>query len=322
MQTITLNPTLTEVDRENFLKALEADHDLFDVREDVLPPKQYFFPPVETTFTVRTSDNAVKIPRLGKEFVLFGLSLDDLEAITCMDSIMSVPDKDYYYFRRRDRSLLIGLTDEPFDADAPPGGDIILSKSGKGSYLALAITKKGAGALKKYLPRSITAKNLPRLHKERRQKQDLSMPRLRELFMDTELLKDAVKWSWRSYPKLWKRLAGECLGCGICTYVCPLCHCFSMEDSIDLSGKCASKCRKWDACTLPGFAKISGGHDFHPAIKERYYNWFYHKFVRSYLEFGRAQCVGCGRCQSECPARIDIEEILVDITERYKKTRR
>lgn len=313
--------TLTEADTLIFLKTLRESSDLFDVRGGVLPPKQYFLPPVETTFTVRTSDNTVKVPRPEKDFILFGLSLDDLEAIACLDSIMSTPDKDYYYFRRRERSLLIGLTETTFDFDAPPGGDIILSSSSKGSQIALAVTQKGEDALKRYLPRSVALKETHHHTKKRRSKEDLPMAKLRGLFMDTELLKDAVKWSWKSYPKLWKRLGRECLGCGICTYVCPLCHCFSMEDSIDLSGKCASKFRKWDACTLPGFAKISGGHDFHPTIKERYYNWFYHKFVRSYLEFGRAQCVGCGRCQSNCPARIDIEEILVDIVERYNKAR-
>jgi formate hydrogenlyase subunit 6/NADH:ubiquinone oxidoreductase subunit I len=306
-------------DKDIFLKRLKDEYGFFNAADVELPPKQYFFPPVETTFNVRLRDNLLSVPRVSEKFVLYGLSLADLEAITCLDLIMSTPEKDYYYFRRKERALLIGVTDEPFDLSAPPGGDIIFSSSSKDSHLAIAVTKKGKEALKKYLPKSKAIPKGSSFHRPTKKNQ--IMPELKKLFMDTELLKDAVEWSWSSYPRLWKGLKEECLGCGICTYVCPICHCFSTEDAIELSGKCASRCRKWDACTLPGFAKISGGHDFHPTIKERYYNWYYHKFVRAYLEFGRAQCVGCGRCQTSCPARIDIEEVLVDIVKKFKKTR-
>jgi ferredoxin len=141
---------------------------------------------------------------------------------------------------------------------------------------------------------------------------------MRQLLLDPELLANAVEWSWKNSPKIWEDLAERCLGCGICTYVCPLCHCFSIEDRVGLDDKC-SRCRKWDACTLPGFAKIAGGHSFRPTIKERYYNWFYHKFVRAYKEYGKSQCVGCGRCKKYCPAQIDIQEVLKTILEDYKK---
>jgi len=136
------------------------------------------------------------------------------------------------------------------------------------------------------------------------------------LLLDSELLADAVEWS-RNH-KIWDELAEKCLGCGICTYVCPLCYCFSLEDKVGLDDKC-SRCRKWDACTLPGFSKITGGHDFRPTLKEKYYNWFYHKFVRAYREYGKSQCVGCERCKSQCPAKIDILEVLKTILEDYGK---
>jgi predicted aldo/keto reductase-like oxidoreductase len=68
---------------------------------------------------------------------------------------------------------------------------------------------------------------------------------------------------------------------------------------------------------LPEFAKISGGHNFHPTLKERYYNWYYHKFVRAYKEYGKSQCVACGQCQKQCPARIDIEKVLIKICKTY-----
>jgi len=83
-----------------------------------------------------------------------------------------------------------------------------------------------------------------------------------------------------------------------------------MEDTTSLDGSICTRCRNWDACTLPGFATIAGGHNFRQTVKDRYYNWYHHKFVRAYKEFGRAQCVACGRCQKYCPAGIDIEQVL------------
>lgn len=144
------------------------------------------------------------------------------------------------------------------------------------------------------------------------------MPELKKLLIDAELLHDAVKWSWKNYSEIWEDLSKRCLSCGICTYVCPLCYCFSVDDSSSLDEQSCSRCRYWTACTLPEFAKVSGGHNFHKTLKERYYNWFYHKFVRGYNEYGKSLCVACGRCQKYCPAKIDIEIELVKIVEKYK----
>ena len=139
---------------------------------------------------------------------------------------------------------------------------------------------------------------------------------MRKILIDSELLAEAVEWSHSH--KIWDELAEKCLGCGICTYVCPLCYCFSLEDRVGLDNKC-TRCRKWDACTLPNFSKIAGGFSFRKTLKERYYNWFYHKFVRAYREYGKSQCVGCERCKLQCPAKIDIQEVLKIILEDYGK---
>lgn len=299
----------------SFLKNLERENDIFDVTGSTLPPKQYFFPPEETTFTVSTNSGTITTPPAPRGFVLYGLTLRELEAITFFTAIMSTPEQDYYYFRRRKRALLIGVTSERFDV--APGGDIIFSNFKRDSYRVQAITVKGQEVIKRFLPNLKSDSGRATTSIEKR-----TMPKLQKLFMDTKLLKEAVEWSWKGYPKLWERLGRECLGCGICTYICPLCHCFSMEDSMDLSGETTSRCRKWDACTLPGFAKLAGSKNCHHTIKERYYNWYYHKFVRSFLEFGRAQCVACGKCQTHCPARIDIEGVLLNIVAKHKMRKR
>ncbi|MEE9543446.1 MAG: 4Fe-4S dicluster domain-containing protein [Thermodesulfobacteriota bacterium] len=295
-----------------FLTLLQESYTLYDVRDDPFSPKRYLIPPIETTFTHNKATGKTAVPKGPGPFVLFGLSLRELEALTYLDEIMRTPEEDFYYSRRREKAVLVGITEESFEA--APGGDLLLRKVEDDLYEPLALTPKGRKILKS-ASRLLTSTVTPSAKK--RNKKNPTMKRLRKLLKDPELLKDAVEWSWKGAPSIWKRLENECMGCGICTYVCPLCHCFSTEESLNLTGDCSSRCRTWTACTLPDFSAVAGGHKFHNSIKTRYYNWYFHKFVRAYLEFGKSQCTACGRCQKECPARIDIEKVLIEIVKAY-----
>lgn len=299
---------------ENFLQKLKEEFKVFDLRSfyDPLPFKKYFFPPEQEIFS-SDKKGKIKTPKLPEKFVLFGLHLPALEALTYLDEIMKKPNEDFFYFQKRKQAIVIGLIDE--EIDSMPGGDIIFQKIGDKYKVWFdgVKAKKLVESNKKFF----TEDKEELIGKLVSLKTDWSTS-MRELLIDSEILKDAVEWSRENMAELWDDLGKKCLTCGVCTYVCPLCHCFSIEDRVGLDDKC-SRCRKWDACTLPGFAKISGGHSFRPTIKERYYNWFYHKFVRAYLEYGKPQCVGCGRCKKYCPAQIDIQEVLRKILEDYKK---
>ena len=268
----------------DFLEKLREKFEVLDITKDELPFKQYFLPANEQMFPV---------PKPPKKFVIFGLSEIDLEALIQLDEIMSKPKKDFYYWQRRKQALIIGIEADmkklardygEYFEEAPVGNFVSLKTDNKGNLTETKVS-------------------------------DWSQS-MRQLLLDSELLADAVEWSHNH--KIWDELAEKCLGCGICAYVCPLCYCFSLEDKVGLDDKC-SRCRKWDACTLPNFSKIAGGHDFRPTIKERYYNWFYHKFVRAYREYGKSQCVGCERCKNQCPAKIDIQEVLKTILDDYGK---
>jgi len=291
---------------DSFATRSKEHYDFFDCMNAVLSPKQYFLPPNEELFNFNKKKEEVEPGRKIKPFVLFGLSVDDLKAIAYLDEIMR---GDHFYNRRRTKAILIGVVN-----DTAPTGDIILRKLKNGDYEISQVTDKGKRFVKNLDIEIVKAdgQEYDTTHNE-------EMPELKKLLLDPELLKDAVAWSWEGMPKLWDDLQKKCLGCGICTYVCPLCHCFSMEDKIEIDDSACKRCRLWSACTLPEFAKIAGGHNFHGELKERYYNWFYHKFVRGYLEFGKAQCVACGKCKKMCPAKIDIEEILMNIVNEYKK---
>jgi len=110
--------------------------------------------------------------------------------------------------------------------------------------------------------------------------------------------------------KLWEELNERCLRCGKCTMVCPTCFCFRIDDKPALGGQTGERQRCWDSCFFDEFHEVTGGHDFHPAIKNRIFFWYFHKFARIPKEFNLTGCVGCKRCFKVCPANIDIEKVL------------
>ncbi len=298
---------------KNFLEELKQKFEVFDVRENILPPKKYFFPPKEEIFGLEKKNNNISVVRAPKKnFVIFGLNPADLEAITQLDEIMKRPKQDFFYCQKREKATVIGLTD--FSIDAPAGGDMILEKINMAEYRVWILTDKGKKIAKNKIFKKIENPKIKKYSQK-----SVPMKKLKELLLSPEFLSDAIDWSFKNDKEVWEELGKICIGCGICTYVCPLCYCFCVDDRVSIDGKSCARSRQWDACTLPDFAKVSGGHDFHPTIKERYFNWFYHKFVRGYREYGKSQCVACGRCKKYCPAKIDIETWITKIIKDYEK---
>jgi sulfhydrogenase subunit beta (sulfur reductase) len=303
--------TISKENLEKFLGKLGKEYRVFDARKDGLPPKQYFFPPEEETFFQSKKGAKIESPKATEKFVVFGLSREDLEALAYLDEIMSKGEEDPFYFQRRKNAIVIGVVEG--DCHLVAGGDILFEEAEGDKYLVCLQTAKGKKLAKEN--GEFFDENGDKAVPLIKEKPETWEEPMQKLLLDGELLAEAVEWSHGN--KIWDELEEKCLGCGICTYVCPICHCFSNEDKVELTGKC-SRCRKWDACTLPRFSKIGGGFNFRPKLKDRYYNWFYHKFVRAYAEYGKPQCVGCGRCQKYCPASIDIQEVLRRIVDEYK----
>ena len=133
--------TVKKENIDTFLSLLRERYPVYDVRSDILSPKRYLYPPVEATFTHDILTNKTRTASAPRPFVLFGLSLRELEAITYLDEIMTRPTRDFFYARRRERVTLIGLTDERFDL--PPGGDLILRELKNKDFEIFPVTKKG-----------------------------------------------------------------------------------------------------------------------------------------------------------------------------------
>lgn len=106
----------------------------------------------------------------------------------------------------------------------------------------------------------------------------------------------------------WEDVAFACINCGTCTFVCPTCWCFDIQDEV--SGYSGIRMRNWDSCMFPLFTLHTSGHNPRGTKTHRVRQRFMHKlkyFVDKYN--AGIMCVGCGRCVRLCPANIDIRSI-------------
>ncbi len=106
----------------------------------------------------------------------------------------------------------------------------------------------------------------------------------------------------------WDEVSFACLNCGTCTYSCPTCWCFDIQDEV--KGTKGYRMRNWDSCMYPLFTLEASGHNPRSVKTQRVRQRFMHK-LKFYLDKYQAgiQCVGCGRCIQLCPVNIDIRKV-------------
>ena len=100
-------------------------------------------------------------------------------------------------------------------------------------------------------------------------------------------------------------VAKRCVSCGNCTQVCPTCFCWDVQEINQLDGQVVRRDRVWDSCFNPEYSYVFGGNS-RPTTRSRYRQWITHKLASWQHQFGTPGCVGCGRCITWCPAKIDI----------------
>jgi ferredoxin len=108
----------------------------------------------------------------------------------------------------------------------------------------------------------------------------------------------------------WLTTAEGCLNCGVCTFFCPTCHCFDIQD--ESNEACGVRMRNWDTCMSWLFTVHGTGHNPRPSKTERVRQRFMHKLKYIPLkQDGVRGCTGCGRCVVMCPVNIDIRQVAL-----------
>ena len=104
----------------------------------------------------------------------------------------------------------------------------------------------------------------------------------------------------------WAEVQQSCLGCGVCTYLCPTCHCFDIVDEVQRS----ERVRNWDTCMFRIYSQEASGHNPRPTNVQRTRQRIMHKYAYFIELFEEIGCTGCGRCVRHCPVDLDIRHII------------
>jgi sulfhydrogenase subunit beta (sulfur reductase) len=247
--------------------------------------------------------------------LLFGIRPCDTRAIITLDKLFTWDYIDPYYVNKRERATIISFacTQEfmplascfctsvgghPASTD---GVDMLWTDIGD-KYVVEALTDKGNNILE--LGGNVFAD----ASKEDGQAAIDAKKRAEEGIirkLETDGIAEALEATFDS--DYWDEFSKRCLGCGVCTLLCPTCHCFDIYDIV-ANGK-AWRERSWDSCQYPYYSVHASGHNPRPAKRNRQRNRIYHKFLYEDKNLGVLGCVGCGRCVSGCPVNIDIIEV-------------
>jgi sulfhydrogenase subunit beta (sulfur reductase) len=278
-----------------------------------LPAKSVLLQQTETLFTFSQGKTvAVTSPDVTHKKLILGIRPCDAQSFAILDHVFAGEYSDPYV-TRRENTVLVGLTclnpgitcfctsvgGGPSSAEYT---DMQLTDIGKHYYVEVA-TDKG-----KALVESMSELFAPATEEDEKKKKGLEEKA--QHAMTRTLKTDGIvkKLENMFESPFWKNIALRCLGCAICTYVCPTCHCFDMLD--EKTGTRGARIRVWDSCMYPEYTVHASGHNPRPERMNRVRNRVYHKFNYFPKNCDVIACVGCGRCIEACPVNIDIIDVV------------
>ncbi len=234
----------------------------------------------------------------------------DVAAFPILDKVFAWDYLDSSYLEARARTVIISVACEnpcetcfcvslggsPADIE---GTDILLTPL-EGAYHVQIVTERGKALVEKY--QAFFEASDPAHNQECRLFEERARAKITN-HVDVTDIHERLDFD----APVWETLAPQCIDCGICTFLCPTCHCFDIQD--EGSAAQGERVRLWDACTFYNYTKAHAGQP-RPTHYRRYRQRIMHKF-RYYPEnFGRTLCVGCGRCIEYCPVSLDLREVL------------
>jgi len=329
---------LDKKDFENFFQSLMDEYDLYapvQLAEGVSvfkkidhpgevnltqlhpqkPAKDVFFPQSEVMFRyekVGKQNQMHSTEEVKRERILFGARPCDIEAISIIEKVFVGEEyTDIYFLEKRKKTTIIGLgCNHPLStcfcssAGGDPflraGSDLFFIDLGEAYFVEL-LTEKGMAFRKNKFFKEADPKDLTlvkELEEKAFEKVGFSIP-VDGIEKRLDLMGES---------SFWDRVHEKCIGCRICTYLCPTCHCFDMVD--EASNDKGKRVRNWDSCLSPLYSLETSGHNPRPTTRERTRQRLMHKFNYFPKIFDRVACVGCGRCILYCPVHFDIREAI------------
>lgn len=275
----------------------------------LLSPKTVFLPQSEAMYKFRAQGKRLAIEEMPADDspqILFGVRHCDVKGIECLDKVFLDPQfVDPQYEEKRKKTTIFALAcNEPKATCFCSSMGVDMAHAEKsvadvqiydlGSQYGMeAVSEKGKACLDGLTGLTDGGEKMPEQKAQTLQFDPSSLPgKLKDMFEDP----------------IWNDFNFKCLGCGTCTYICPTCHCFDINNK--MRGEIGLKLRTWDSCMFGEYTLMAGGHQPRPGKKERVRNRFLHKLQYFNEKHDMFLCVGCGRCVAKCPVNLDITKFI------------
>ncbi len=302
-----------------------------DASDTVMSPKCVLFPQSETILTATLDESKEGhhiMKRAGADYsprAVLGIRPYDAKAVQLVKLNFDTEDyRDPYWCDAYEAATFVGLAVNkpgPFDFSlsagtgpfAEEGLDILLADMDD-HYVAKLLTPKGeAYAAACGFDAAADEKESSALFDILRKEAEKSISSA----VATDRLTQQTILDLHEAP-FWDDVAFSCINCGTCTFVCPTCWCFDIQDETKL--KETRRFRNWDTCMSPLFTTHASGHNPRGEKVQRVRQRFMHK-LKYFLDKYDAgiMCVGCGRCVKSCPVNIDIREVCETMNAYEKK---
>ena len=288
------------------------------------PLKSVFYPAIQTVATYPAkSENESEDPK-EETLVIIGPKACDINALKIIDAVYAdgnFPDNQYVNARKNTIIISGDCTDagencycnllnyhpfpeKDFDLNLSPVDDQFIIEVG---------SSRGKVFFEKYFSGLQNAdKELLQKREELRQAVNDKLVQQNSNFKYFTTHQESIEKHISS--GVWGELSETCVECGICTQICPTCHCFQMFDLPDQER--FNRIKIWDSCFFGGYSRMAGGLTPRLKLEDRFKNRFYHKFDSFVQNFGMEACTGCGRCVEGCMGKIDLREVLMELEKR------
>ncbi len=278
------------------------------VENAFFPLKEFFFRKKEVILSYDGKNVSAPIETAPKR-VFFGVRRCDLNGVMRQDLVFRQMPADPYYEAQRKNSLLIGYhcKEAPSEfcfcgsMDLKDFYDLMFFKK-DGNFTVDVGSEKGAAFVEEF--KSFFAGS------------DYQITPQDKHIEGADRLENKDFSKYYDNPA-WKADVNNCLSCGACTTLCPTCYCFELCEVRNLaSPEKSERVRGWSSCQVKEFSTVAGNHTFRDSRESRFKHRIFHQLEYFKQRYGIDLCVGCGRCISGCPTRID----FVDTLNKMKKS--